>query len=191
MRHRPTIVSSVFLLLMAIGQATLAQPLLQGFLCCNMRSDGSWISDINYIGSGKQIVPAGTPVKVAGYGRHRVLVEMDGRKLAIGNDYSRAIPLEDFAKRYVVAEDPTLALNKFSPKVRDAIKAMRITRGMTRQQVLMAVGYPIVSENPELDSTLWRYWTSRSEEYQVFWSEDRRVDKIFGAPTTRAQVVME
>ena len=191
MRHRPTIASSVFLLLIGIGQAALGQPLLQGFLCCNMRSDGSWISDINYIGSGKQIVPAGTPVKVTGYGRHRVLVEMDGKKLAIGNDYSRSVALEDFAKRYVLAEDPTLALDKFSPKAREAIKAVRITRGMTRQQVLMAVGYPIASENPELDSTLWRYWTSRSEEYQVFWSEDRRVDRIFGAPTTRAQVVME
>lgn len=191
MRRTATIIASLALLLTVLSPVARAQALLQGYLCCNMRSDGSWISDINYIGSGKQVIAVGTPVKVTGYGRQRVLIEVEGKKLALGNDYSRSVALEDFARRYIVADDPTAALDKAAPKIREAIKAMRITRGMTRQQVLMAVGYPIVSENPELDSTLWRYWISRSEEYQVFWSEDRRVDKIFGAPNTRAQIVLD
>ena len=34
-----------------------AQPQPEGFLCCNMRTDGSWITDINYAEAGKKIIP--------------------------------------------------------------------------------------------------------------------------------------
>jgi hypothetical protein len=37
-----------------------------------MRTDGSWISDINYAENGKRVIPLGTPLKATGYGRHRV-----------------------------------------------------------------------------------------------------------------------
>lgn len=182
--------AGAFAMLCGLAHTAQAQPLRDGFLCCNMRSDGGWISDINYL-SNKQLVPAGTPVKITGYGRQRVLVEFDAKKQAIGNDYSRSLKLEDFALRYVVDADPAQRLEKFPPKVREAIKAGRLMRGMTREQVLMAVGYPVTSYTPELDAPLWRYWISRSGEYQVFWSDDGRVDKVFGPPEVRAQVTLE
>jgi len=80
----------------------------------------------------------------------------------------RDMTIEEFALRYVVADDPNVALRDMPPKVREAIKAARIARGMTRAQVLMAVGYPIASATPELNAPLWRYWTSGSAEFQVF-----------------------
>ncbi len=168
-----------------------SQPLSEGFLCCNMHSDGSWISDVNYVVGAKQTIAAGTPIRVTGFGRYRVLIEFDGQKQAIGNDYSRTVKMEEFAQRYVVAQDPTAALRSAPPKVREAAKSGRITRGMTRAQVLMAVGYPIASATPDLDAPLWRYWASRSAEYQVFWGDDGRVERIFGAPATRALVELE
>ena len=90
-------------LLALLPLAASAQPTFEGFLCCNPRTDGKWISDINYAEGGKRIVPAGTPAKVTGYGRYRVLVDLVGSRQATGNDYS-------------------------------------LMRGMTREQVLMAVG---------------------------------------------------
>jgi hypothetical protein len=59
----------------------------EGFLCCNMRTNGTWVSDSNYQESGGGTVRVGTP----------------------------------------------------------------------REQVLMAVGYPISSENPSLGAKVWRY----------------------------------
>ncbi|MEQ1806630.1 MAG: hypothetical protein ABL900_14740 [Burkholderiaceae bacterium] len=175
------------------GTATVArsQGPSEGFLCCNLRSDGSWISDVNYVAGAKQTIPAGTPVKVTGFGRYRVFIEFDGKKQALGNDYSRTVKMEEFAQRYIVPQDPWAALRSAPPKVRDAVKNSRISRGMTRAQVLMALGYPIASATPDLDAPLWRYWTSSSAEYQVFWGEDGRVDKIFGAAATRALVELE
>src|SRR5579871_4113998 len=85
---------------------SLAGDKWSGFLCCNMRTDGSWITDINYQESGKHLIPAGSPVTVTGYGHYRVKVQLENKSQAIGNDYSRDLSMEDFAKRYVVSEDP-------------------------------------------------------------------------------------
>lgn len=166
-------------------------PPYEGFLCCNLLDDGGWINDIGYRGERKTLYKPGTPVKVTGFGRNRVLVEIEGKQLAIGNDYSRQIKLEDFAQRYVLSSDPRPRLDSFSPKVRQAIAAMRVQRGMTREQVLMALGYPPADYTPKLDEPLWRYWADRSSEYQVFWGHNGRVDQVFGTPEVRARVVAD
>lgn len=189
--RRTRLALTLWIALCSSAASVRSQPQVEGFLCCNMRSDGSWISDSNYVDGAKQMIAAGTPVRITGYGRNRVLIEFDGQKQAIGNDYSRTLKLEEFAQRYVVPQDPTAALRSAPPKVREAVKSARITRGMTRAQVLMAVGYPIASATPDLAAPLWRYWASRSAEYQVFWGDDGRVERIFGAPATRALVELE
>lgn len=168
-----------------------AQTPYDGFLCCNMRTDGAWISDINYAEGGKQIIAVGTPTKVTGPGRYRVHVELDGKKQAIGNDYSRDLSLEAFAKRYVVTDDPKPKIAGFAPKVRDAIKSARVTKGMTREQVLMAVGYPVSSENPHLDSKLWRFWLSSFAEFQVQFGDDGRLKDVTTDPQTRNVIMLE
>lgn len=168
-----------------------AQATFDGFLCCNMRTSGDWISDINYIDGGQKVVPVGTPAKVTGYGRYRAYVMLDGKRQAIGNDYSRDLSLEAFAKRYVVAEDPRTKIASFPPKIREAIQSAMVARGMTREQVLMAVGYPVASENPQLDAPVWRYWISSFAEYQVLFDDAGRVREVVADPTTKRIVSVD
>jgi hypothetical protein len=174
------------------ASSAFAQPTPDGFLCCNLRTDSSWIADINYAESGKRLIPVGTPAKVTGYGRYRVHVLLDGRdKQSIGNDYSRDLAMGDFMARYVVAEDPKAKLASYPPKVREAIASARLSKGMTREQVLMAVGYPVSSENPHLDAKLWRYWLSSFAEFQVVFDDKGRVREITTDPQTANIVVMD
>lgn len=172
----------------ARAQAPGQQP-FEGYLCCNFFDDGSWINDINYRSEHHKLVPAGTPVKVLGYGRWRINVEIAGRRTSIGNDYSRTIPLEEWAHRVVVAEDPTRALAGASARVQRAVREARVVPGMTRAQVRMALGWPPLGYNATLDGPLWQYWVNRSYAYQVFWDEKGRVDRVFGPPQARAMVV--
>ena len=178
-------------LLGALSLGAHAQETFDGYLCCNLRTDGSWMSDANYAESGKRIVPAGTPVRVTGYGRQRVLVEVNGGKQAIGNDYSRDLDLGAFARRWVVAEDPSRKIAGYSPKIREAIKSARITKGMTREQVAMAVGWPISSENPNLDVPIWRMWISSFAEFQVMFDKGGKVANVETDPQTRNLVVLD
>ncbi|MFT4194965.1 hypothetical protein [Ottowia sp.] len=178
-------------LALACAATAQAQPTFSGYLCCNMRTDGRWISDINYVESGKQVIPAGTPVTVIGYGRQRVLVTIDGQQQALGNDYSRELSLETFARRYVVPEDPRRALAAAPAQVRRAVESQRLVKGMTREQVAMSVGWPVTSENPQLDARLWRFWLGSFEEFQVRFDDRGRVAEIEGEPMTLNRVRLD
>lgn len=173
---------------LVVAGAATAQDRFDGYLCCNMRSDGSWISDSNYAENGKRVIPAGTPVSVTGYGRYRTKVEIDGKRQAIGNDYSRDLDDATFARRYVVTEDPTAKIATWPAKVQAAVKQSKVTPGMTREQVLASLGYPISSENPDLESALWRYWLDSFSEFQLHFDAQGRLASITTDPTVQNRV---
>jgi hypothetical protein len=181
----------IFAVLGAIPIHGFAQDKPVGFLCCNMRTDGSWISDINYDENGKRIIPVGTPVKVTGYGHYRVKVEINGKSQAIGNDYSRDLPLDVFAKRYVVAENPAPKIAAFPMKIQEAITTARIVIGMTREQVLMSVGYPVSSENHNLDDKTWRFWLSSFSEFRVTFDDSGHVIEVSGDADAKSKILMQ
>ncbi|ASR42934.1 hypothetical protein BEN78_05605 [Xanthomonas citri pv. mangiferaeindicae] len=172
-------------LLAACATSASAESKYDGYLCCNLRSDGSWISDSNYAENGKRVIPAGTPASVTGHGRYRVNVRIDGQRQSIGNDYSRDLDLDTFARRYVVTEDPAAKIASWPAKVQEAVRRAKITPGMTREQVITSLGYPISSENPDLEAPLWRYWLSSFAEFQVLFDGSGRVRDISTDANTR------
>jgi hypothetical protein len=188
---RVTILLAIAVAFTAVAGPALADDAFAGYLCCNMRTDGSWITDINYAENGKTVIPAGTPVKVDGYGRQRVRIEIGGKKQAIGNDYSRDLKLDVFARRYVVPENPSDKLAQYPKPIQDAITSMRLSKGMNREQVLMSVGYPVSSENPNLDAKIWRFWLSSFEEFHVKFDDRGLVTDIDGDPVTLDKIVMQ
>lgn len=162
------------------GEASL----LQGYTCCNLHYTDDWISDGNYAEG--QMIPAGTPVRVTGYGRHRAYVELDGKSMRLGHDYGREQEsTEQWVAKVVVKDDPKARIAGYPAAVREAIAAGRVMRGMTKEQVLVSLGYPLTSENRSLDAPLWRYWYSSFSEYQVLWNADGRVKEIATDPLTR------
>jgi hypothetical protein len=178
--------------LAATSHAAFAQDMPVGYLCCTMRSDGSIMSDINYEGPKQHLIPAGTPLKVTGFLWHyRVIVDINGKHQYINNDYSRNLPMGEFVKRYVVADDPARKIANFPEKTRDAIAAARLMKGMTREQVIMAVGYPVSSENPNLGDKTWKFWLGSFDEFDVKFDDEDRVIEVYATADTRAKVLME
>lgn len=163
----------------------------EGFLCCNMRTDGAWISDSNYVESGKTMIPFGTPAKFSGFGRYRFHLEINGKRQSIGNDYSRDITMEAFARRYLVKEDPRLKIKSAPPKIRTAVESARVTKGMTREQVLISLGYPISSENPHLDAAKWNYWLWSYTPFVVHFDAAGRVSRVETDGETMGKVFLE
>jgi hypothetical protein len=184
-----TLQLSIFALALSASAFSVAEDKPAGFLCCNMRSDGSWISDINYDENGKKVIPVGTPIKVTGYGHYRVKVDINGKSQAIGNDYSRDLSQEDFAKRYVVADDPAVKIAGFPKKIQDAIAQGRLVLGMTREQVLMSVGYPVSSENHHLEDKTWRFWINSFQEFRVRFDDSGRVTDVEGDADAKSKIL--
>jgi hypothetical protein len=188
MRSRQILVSVIITLASA---SAFAADKYDGFLCCNMRTDGSWISDINYDENGKRIIPVGTPVTVLGQGRFRIKIKVEGKDQAIGNDYSRDMSLDEFAKRYVVTENPALKISEYPRKVQDAIGSGKLMLGMSREQVLMSVGYPVSSENHDITSKSWRFWLSSFEEFTVKFNDAGSVIDIVADPGVKDKLIKE
>lgn len=156
--------------------------LLSGYTCCNFHYEKDWINDGNY--GQLPMIPAGTPIKVLDYGRYRVQVDIDGKPFRLGLDYGReAETTEQWVAKLVVAKDPKVQLAAYPAAVQQAIQKGQVMVGMTKEQVIMSLGYPLTNENPRLDAPFWRYWWSSFGEYQVNWQGDR-VSKITGNPET-------
>jgi len=161
-----------------------------GDRCCNLRNDGAWISDSNYAESGMHLVPFGTPLKITGQGRCRVPVEIDGKPQAIGNDHSRDTPMDAFLRKYVVPGDPRRRVAGLPPGIRAAIGSARVTPGMSRGQVAIAIGWSITSESPHLDAPVRKYWLWTFSPYDVVFDAGGRVVRVDTDPDTRARVFM-
>ena len=141
-----------------------------GYLCCNLRVSGAWASDANNHRTGGTVIPAGTRVIGMAYGSAQVDVEIGGKKVAIGNDYSRDMTIQAFAQRWIVPNDPRVALRDWSPKVQQAVKAGRVMKGMNKKQVLMSLGWPTTSNTPNIDDPVWNYPTGFKVIFNEYWS---------------------
>lgn len=163
-------------------------PLRVGYACCNLHYEGDWISDSNY--GSLPFIPAGTPVKLKSYGSNRLYVEMDGKAMRIGLDYGRAQEtLEQFAEKLIVADDPKPKIATFPANVREAIRFSQVVTGMTKEQTIIAVGYPQRDETVALDAPVWNYWASSFAPYRVVWGKNERIREIATDPSTEARMV--
>lgn len=166
------------------GSAGAAAPALpepvEGFLCCNMQVEDGWVSDLNARTATSRLLPAGSPVRATGYGRHRVKVLVAGRPLELGNDYSRKVELRSFAQRYIVAQDPALQMADWTPEQREAVRQAQVLRGMSREQVLVALGYPVADSTPDLASAVWKYFPEGDVPVEVEFGTDDRISAVRG-----------
>lgn len=170
---------------LARGKAT-AQP--NGYLCCNMRAIDNEIYDINYEDDSARVIPYGTPLVLSGQSARKLRFQVDGKRLVLENHYSRDLSEAEFVARYVLAEDPRVAAADFPEKIRGAIAAGKVTAGMSREQVRMSLGWPVSSENPDLDAPVWRYWLGSFDEFQVEFGDDGLVTDLIASALDRRKL---
>jgi len=154
-----------------------------GYACCNLHYSGDWISDSNL--AQLPFIAAGTPIKVFKIDSYRAYVEIDGKPMRLGHDYGRdEETTEQWVSKLVVLDDPKTKIAKFPPAMRNAIVQGQLMKGMSKEQVIMAVGHPQTNENPKLDSPYWRYWWSSFGPYYVYWTRGGTLGKIDGHSET-------
>ena len=160
--------------------AALGQELPQGYTCCNLHYDKDWISDANWLHA--PMIPAGARIKVLSYdSNNRAAVEIDGKPMRIGQDYGRKEEsLEKFISKLVVKTNPKSKIDRYPEKVRTAIKNGKVIPGMTREQVIISVGYPPTHRTPTLDSPVWHHWQSKAGRFEVRWDDKGKVKEILG-----------
>lgn len=157
-----------------------AQTIRSGYLCCNAWTYKNWISDINYYYDGYKLLRVGSPIRAIEEASNSFKVVVGGKERWLGNDYSRSVPRNTFLSRYIVKEDPKKTIETFDPFTQDAIRRLRVMPGMTKEQVAMAIGYPVANYTPSLKRRTWQYWLDRSSQVDILFDKDRRVKAFRG-----------
>lgn len=168
----------------AVGEA----PISAGYACCNLRYSGDTIGDANL--AQQAFIPAGTPIRVRRIDGHRAEIEVDGKAMRLVHDYGRdQESLALWLNRIVVGEDPRPRIARYPAALRKAIAAGQLAKGMSREQAIVAIGYPPAEETGRSEATYWRYWWSNAVPFYVHWTKSGSVGKIEGDAETVARLL--
>src|SRR5882724_5110651 len=175
---------SALALALACKGPTLPSPLTgqSRYLCCNMHYDKTEITDVNYLQGA--LIPLGTRVQLLEVHKSSVRFQPAGHPpLTLSLRHGKKMmTFDQYLERVFVAEDPHAKLPKPSRERKQAAEAEKLRKsieggvvepGMTREQVLMAIGYPPAHRTPSLESPMWTYWANRWTTYQVYFEGDR------------------
>jgi outer membrane protein assembly factor BamE (lipoprotein component of BamABCDE complex) len=169
------------------------------FTCCNLHYEGNELSDANYwIGT---TVPVGTPVRIESATPDSVTIVAGGQKLTLKHEYgTNEESFEQYVGKILVNSDPHRRIGEFPEEVQRAITKGKVERGMTREQVLLSLGYPPGQETPSLESLEWTYWYSPADAasfgiyrrtYRVVFDHRGKVTAVVGRPAPTAEVAIE
>jgi hypothetical protein len=119
--------------------------------------------------------------RLFGKGDTMKVVDLEsGSKLDIRNvDKHTGKTIEEISAR--MFGDNPVDLSSHSPAIQAAIKKCDIIVGMTKEEVLLARGYPPVHETPSLDSDTWTYWYKRLSKGTINF-KDNKVVSLEGDP---------
>ena len=108
-----------------------------------------------------RILPSGEPLKIE-------------RVQKTGNDSLKATFEQLFTAKKV-------NLSIYFPRVLDSIESGSIEDGMSREMVILTLGYPPRSKTPSLNANRWVYWSSPSRPFTVHFKKGQVYDVTDGA----------
>lgn len=150
------------------------------YTCCNIHYESSNVSDANYYVGGT--VPFGSPVHVTKAGRGEVTIQAGGQELNLHHRYGPPNEtLQQYLDKYLVAEDPKMKAATYSRAAQEAIREGRVELGMTKDQVVLSLGYPPAHRTPKLDAWEWTYWYNQWATYRVQFDQNGKVSQLIGA----------
>jgi len=152
------------------------------YLCCNLHYEKTEISDANYLKG--TLIPFGTRVQVLEVKKSSVKFQADGHPpitlvLKYGKD---AIGMDQYLELIFLREDPHAKLPKpgkdkkqaaVAERTRKLIEEGTVEPGMTKDEVVMALGYPPAHRTPSLSSPNWTYWANRWATFEVYFDGDK------------------
>lgn len=169
--------------LLAGCAATPLQPTITGYSCCNLGVEYGWIARSNV--QGQRTIPAGEPMTVESIKKTHYLYGSLG-DLQVGWYDDIGKTREDalrWVNQLVVKEDPRVQMAGWSAESRAAVQAGRVRLGMTKAQVLMALGPPPPGETADTAAAVWTYWTSSDKTVDLRFAADGTLAALEGEPS--------
>src|SRR4029453_17658604 len=142
------------------------------FLCCHLRYAPHKPEITDPIAAQGTLLPFATRVEVQKVTKNSVVFAPAGHP-PITLDFEhggKTLSFDSFLGRLFVTEDPRLKLKKVPARQVKVVEKGTLVPGMTRDQVLMAVGYPPADRTPSLEAASWAYGGDSSATFVVYFS---------------------
>ncbi len=152
------------------------------YLCCNLHYEAPEINDANYLRGA--LVPFGTRVDIIKVKKTRITFQPVGHPpLTLALKYGeKTLTMEQYLDRLFLTDDPRTQLAPpghdkkqaaENAKRRKLIEEGIVQKGMTKREVLMALGYPPAHRTPSLDASSWTYWQNRWATMVIHFDGDK------------------
>jgi hypothetical protein len=117
-------------------------------------------------------VPINTEVEVLGKRSSHIDIRIveTGQRIRISNKDGHSGENIDGIFKRMLSRDAT-DLAEFSSEQRRRIMAGGFEPGMTKEEVILAIGYPPKHRTPSLESNEWRYWQSRFDTVILYFKD--------------------
>lgn len=125
------------------------------------------------------IMPVNTEVVARKIAIDRVLFinEVTGRKMVLKNKPKRS-GLDGLGWTMLHFGPEPVDLKVFTEDEREAIRMGNVRKGMSRDAVLVAFGYPPLQLTPDLKANTWVYWFNRRDKVWVRFNDDGIVSDV-------------
>jgi len=159
------------------------------YTCCNLRYEGGEINDANYgVGS---MLPFGSAATVLKASSGSITFRAGGGDLTLYHKYGTAQETsQQYFGKILVDADPHVRFATYPAQVQSAITDGRIERGMTKEQVIMSIGYPPSHRTTSTEMNTWIYFYNRWITYQVQFGADGKLSNIVGRAPTRNEPIV-
>jgi hypothetical protein len=129
-------------------------------------------------GEGHLFVPVNTPVTITTAGGIRgkgiAITTQDGKLIRFEFN-SRNMGMEPEEYFSLITSPSMTSITHFSSIDRKGIADGKAYKGMTKDGVRIALGYPAVHQTPSLDNNTWTYWKNRFTTTVVEFGNDGKV----------------
>jgi len=177
MTRLPRLILAVMLLVPALfalpacgGTAYVIEGSEQVYLLTNLHPDmRRHIHSVNHIQPpGGQLLPMCTPVTIERIRPRDITFTANGVRYMYRLHRSTQAPVEQHVQRYFGGQCTNV--QSLSQADQAGIAQGQIFQGMSKQGVILAVGYPPEHQTPSLDGDVWRYWVNRANTIEVYFT---------------------
>ena len=130
-------------------------------LLTNLRVDARGNATSIQSWRGTRVLPVCTPVNITLVRSGEVRFQVGGQNHRYILHRSTSLPVEEHVNRYFGGACANIA--QMSPADQAGIQQGRPMPGMSREGVILAVGYPPEHRTPSLDAPMWTYWGETGE----------------------------
>ena len=115
-------------------------------------------------GAGHVIIPAGTEIQMVKNGRRGFVFTYDGGSKKVTFEYhSKRMGMSTDEYIELITSPEPVSYPGLSKQDQKGVADGKAYKGMTREGVMIALGYPAAHKTPSLDANTWIYWGTASE----------------------------